>query len=185
MAPSERGGIIEPPVMPFTVSDLASRCRLRGAIFLRRPECLLANNPIPNGGTAPLILIVDDDHNGAKYLARLLRLAGYETVVHRCGADALDGMAHTLPALVILDIDMPMMDGLECLGLIRGDERFAAVPVVMYSGDFTYERMSEAKRLGAEDFVVKGAMHWPEFLDVIKRHVGQPRNDQIAEPLPA
>jgi PleD family two-component response regulator len=81
---------------------------------------------------------------------------------------------------VILDVDMPIMDGLECLRLIRARHGADKLPVLMYSGDFAYERVSEAKRQGAQDYIVKGVMHWPDFLKVIQRHVAARAPD--AEP---
>jgi PleD family two-component response regulator len=102
---------------------------------------------------------------------RLLVMAGFDASLHHCGQDALDAIPATRPALVILDVDMPSMDGLECLRSIRARHGADRLPVVMYSGDFVYERVSEAKRLGAQEYIVKGAMQWPEFLEIIQRHV--------------
>jgi PleD family two-component response regulator len=126
-----------------------------------------------NGSSPPLIMVVDDDREGARYLARLLRLTGYDSALHHCGSDALAALRAKPPSLVILDLDMPVMDGLECLRSIRADQAFSKVPVIIYSGDFTYDRMNEAQRLGAQEYVVKGAMRWPEFLKLIERHVGK------------
>ena len=122
----------------------------------------------------PVIAVIDDDVNGARHLARLFRYAGYAPVVYHCGADALAAMAQEAPVLIILDIDMPQMTGLECLERVRADERLRAVPVIMYSGDFAYERVAEAKRLGAQEYVVKGTMRWSDFLNVVRRHLGDP-----------
>src|SRR4051794_18792204 len=97
-----------------------------------------------NDPARPRIMVVDDDRDGARYLVRLLVMAGFDASLHHCGQDALDAIAATRPALVILDVDMPIMDGLECLRSIRARHGADRLPVVMYSGDFAYERVSEA-----------------------------------------
>ena len=130
----------------------------------------MAACPITTATPAPLIGIVDDDESGARYLARLLKQSGYEAVVHPCGEDALRAMAERVPALVVLDPDL--MDGMECLRLIRSNGRLATTPVVVYSGDFTHERMKEAMRLGAREYVVKGSMRWSDFLALIRKYSG-------------
>ena len=77
-------------------------------------------------------------------------------------------MAERPPSLVILDPDL--LGGMECLGLIRSNERLANVPAVVYSGDFANGRMKEAMRLGAQQYIVKGSMRWRDFLAVIKQY---------------
>jgi PleD family two-component response regulator len=63
----------------------------------------------------------------------------------------------------------------ECLRAIRDERRLSDVPVIMYSADFHFERMKEAMRLGAAEYVAKGTSHWDDFLLLIQKHVREPR----------
>ena len=133
----------------------------------------LSSTPMPAPSDPPLrrIMVVDDDVDGARSLSRLLERAGYDVVLHHCGGDAIEAMRAGAVALVILDMDMPVMHGLECLRLIRADAALEGVPVIVYSADSTSERMTEARRLGAQEFIVKGMIEWADFLLVIERHL--------------
>jgi len=123
-----------------------------------------------------LILIVDDNTDTAELLVRLLRRGGLAALHAGCAHDALeylrgdDGPTTPLPSLVILDIAMPGMDGIECLRTIRAEPKWAGVPVIMYTADFALERLHEALRLGAAGYVVKGVMGWDELLALIHQH---------------
>ena len=75
-----------------------------------------------------------------------------------------------LPQLIILDIMMPGMNGIECLRRLRAEPAWAGVPVIIYSADFHFERMKQALQLGAAEYVVKGTTRWDDFLALIHRH---------------
>ena len=143
-----------------------------------------------------MILIVDDQPDAVTPLARLLNKVGHEAVVKPCGPDALDHMKAVKPSLVVLDVMMPGMDGMTCLQIIRATPGSADVPVVMYSADFSHDRVQEAKRLGAQEYLVKGAVMWPEFLAIVNKYVAAgatgpvrapdgPKEDPPVQPQPA
>jgi PleD family two-component response regulator len=117
-----------------------------------------------------LIAIVDDHADAANYLARLLKGAGHNVVAYTCGQQFFD--SSETPSLIILDVQMPDRDGIECLRHIRAAEPWQHVPVIMYSGDFNFARMQEAKALGAQEYVVKGTTQWQDFLKIIQRYDG-------------
>ena len=120
-----------------------------------------------------MILVVDDNSEAADVLTRLLRRSGMEATATSSGAGTLDYLRSeppTLPSLIILDVAMPEMSGIECLRAIRDEPRWDDVPVIMYSADFGLDRMKEALRLGAAEYVVKGTARWPDFLALIHKH---------------
>jgi PleD family two-component response regulator len=118
-----------------------------------------------------MIVVVDDQIDTAEPLVRLLHRDGL-SAVHKLGArELLKHLEHEPTALIILDVMMPDMDGIECLERIRDRAEWADIPVVMYSADFSFDRMQEAKRLGAEEYVVKGTTHWDDFLSTIRKHI--------------
>jgi two-component system OmpR family response regulator len=129
------------------------------------------NNADPNGSERPAIVVVDDVPDGADILCRLLRRAGYHAIPINCGADLFTLLEHHTPALIILDMHMPGMDGIECLRKIRASDRSRDVPVVMYSADFNHAPMTEAESLGVRDYVVKGTMIWKDFSAIVARYV--------------
>ena len=105
-----------------------------------------------------MILIVDDQKDCGNALERMLRYAGREAVFAAGGAEALAMLHIRKPALMILDVNMPEMDGLTVLRIIKEHVELKDVRVIMYSADTHNETMLEARRLGAEDFLIKGAI---------------------------
>jgi len=101
-----------------------------------------------------LVLIVDDVATMAEqYAYDLKRLRGYETVVAASGRAALDCLAAEPVDCVILDLEMPGMDGFEVL---RSVERLGLrVPIIVYTGTGNYDRCAQAIRLGAQSFIDK------------------------------
>ncbi len=98
------------------------------------------------------VLVVDDDVALARALDINLRAHGYEVTVAHNGKAALDRVAHIHPAVVILDLGLPDMDGVEVLEGIRG---WTAVPVIVLSARSTSAEKVEALDAGADDYVTK------------------------------
>jgi len=101
-----------------------------------------------------LILIVDDvEPMASQYAYDLERLAGHETLVAGGGEEALDLLRRKPVDCMILDLEMPGMDGFDVLRAM--DDRRIEVPVIVYTGTGSYERCVLAVRLGAYGFVDK------------------------------
>src|SRR2546428_258326 len=101
-----------------------------------------------------LVLIVDDVPAMAEqYAYDLKRLRGYETLVAKSGRTALESLTRDSVDCVILDLEMPGMDGFEVL---RSVERLGLrVPIIVYTGTGDYDRCAQAIRLGAYSFIDK------------------------------
>ena len=128
---------------------------------------------IPTAAGA-MILVVDDLIDGAEVLVKLLRRTGYPADIAIGGDDLFAYLvSHDAdsPALIILDVAMPHVDGIECLRRLRDDSRWRNVPVIMYTADSSHARQSQAAALGVRDYVVKGATRWPDFAAMIGRYV--------------
>jgi two-component system cell cycle response regulator DivK len=76
------------------------------------------------------VLVVEDNERSMKLARDVLQLHGYETIGARTGAEAVVLAATQQPALVLLDVALPDMDGVETLGALRANPRTAAIPVV-------------------------------------------------------
>ncbi len=100
-----------------------------------------------------VILVVDDEANIRRMLVRLLEAEGYRAREAADGAAALRVVEAEEPDVVLLDLAMPGMDGLETLAALR--ERWPALPVVMMSGRATLADAVRATKLGAFHFIEK------------------------------
>ncbi len=99
------------------------------------------------------VLVVDDERNIRATLSRALELEGYEARAAATGLDGLQAARTGAPDLVLLDVRLPDVDGLEVLGRLKEEE--PSLPVVMISGHGTIETAVQALRLGARDFLEK------------------------------
>lgn len=91
----------------------------------------------------PLALVIEDDEDLAVVFAEAVRAAGYQPEHYQDGEQALARMAQVAPYLVVLDLHLPGMTGLQILGYIRSDERLKAVRVIVASAD---DRLAEKCR---------------------------------------
>jgi PAS domain S-box-containing protein len=102
-----------------------------------------------------VLLVVDDDELNRDMLSRRLRRAGYDVVAVDGGQAALDTIAATPIDLVLLDIMMPGMSGLEVLGHLRGAPATARLPVILVTAKAASEHVVEGLEQGADDYVTK------------------------------
>lgn len=113
----------------------------------------------PDASTPPAdgarILVVDDQPDNVQLLADLLTLEGYAIETASSGQAALDSIARAAPDLVLLDVVMPGLSGLDVLRRLRAEPRFAALPVVLVTAlDPDTERVNGLEA-GADDFLGK------------------------------
>ena len=99
------------------------------------------------------ILIVDDEESIIQSLEGILSDEGFEVISAEGGAEALEKIGEEMPDLVLLDIWMPEMDGIETL--IKIKETYSLLQVIMMSGHGTIETAVKATKLGAYDFIEK------------------------------
>ena len=106
----------------------------------------------------PTVLIADDDAVSMYLLRHCLTSAGFRVVCALDGREALALMKSESPALVILDVMMPVMDGLEVLRHAKANEALAAIPVIVVTSREQDSDILEAVKLGAADYLVKPFM---------------------------
>ncbi|MCB1742376.1 MAG: response regulator [Gammaproteobacteria bacterium] len=102
-----------------------------------------------------LALVVDDSVTIRKVTERLLTQNGYRVVTARDGRDALDRLDHELPDIVLLDIEMPRMDGFQFAEAVRRDPKLTRLPIVMISSRSGEKHRQQAARLGIDAFLGK------------------------------
>ncbi|MFF8475138.1 SpoIIE family protein phosphatase [Streptomyces sp. NPDC015414] len=101
------------------------------------------------------VLVADDNVDMREYLTRILAGAGYEVTAVTDGVEALARARRDLPDLVVSDVMMPRLGGLELVARLRGDTRTASVPVLLLSARAGQEASIEGLRAGADDYLVK------------------------------
>lgn len=104
---------------------------------------------------APRVLIVDDSISIRRALEHTLRRSGFEVDVARDGIEALELMLAATPRVVVLDIEMPRLDGFELLSILRETPQFAGVRVAMLTSRAADKHREHAQRLGVEAYLVK------------------------------
>jgi diguanylate cyclase (GGDEF)-like protein len=122
-----------------------------------------------------LAIIADDEDLGRLLLGKATASVGLDNLSFANGADALDAALKNDVAIVLLDVDMPGMNGNEVCRRLRGDPRFSSVPIVMVTGHQDSAAVRSAFEAGATDFVSK-PVNWallPHRLEYILRNAAQ------------
>ncbi len=115
----------------------------------------------------PRVLLVEDAPFLRFAFGRLLRLHGYEVMEANDGREALDCIPGFRPQLVVTDLMMPVMDGVELIRRLRDDPDTADLPVVAITADATSQTEQRARAAGAVDFIAK-PIDLPSLLDRLR-----------------
>ena len=104
---------------------------------------------------APLILIVEDDSFQCTLLERLLDKAGYRSASAHSGGEALALLGRQQPDLILMDVNLPDLNGLEITRRLKASPSMAAIPIVMITGHSGRQVLQASLSAGAIDFLVK------------------------------
>jgi two-component system phosphate regulon response regulator PhoB len=127
-----------------------------------------------------MVLVVDDREETRFVLTRLLRVQGYDAASVASGQEALDFVREKKPSLVILDYEMPGLDGLSVYRQMKSRPESRDIPVVMFSANDGQIRQ-EALAEGIKAWVMKGSLDLAELLREVAIHVGPPNPAQVPE----
>ena len=133
------------------------------------PQTPPVDSPPPNPEFQPSILLVEDSEANIAMMLDLLQIK-YQVIVAKNGVEAIEQAQSTPPDLILMDIQMPVMDGLEAIRRLRADEQFATVPIIALTalampGD--RERCLDA---GADEYLSK-PVSMKGLLKVIEAHL--------------
>jgi DNA-binding response OmpR family regulator len=106
-------------------------------------------------GNLGTILVVDDDADIRRFVEMNLRLEGYRVMSAADGAMALAMASTDVPDLVLLDVMMPGMDGIEVVRRLKSDVATAAIPVILLSAKAQATDISGGLEAGADDYITK------------------------------
>ena len=106
-------------------------------------------------GIQPRILMVEDHAEIAELYQLKLQLDGYRVAVAANGVTGLEMARSLLPDVILLDIHLPQLDGLQLLGALRDDAATRDLPVVVFSDDDSPSLIQQAERLNVTHYLVK------------------------------
>jgi len=129
--------------------------------------------------TAPLILLVDDSQDNREMYVEYLSSFGYRMAEAEDGEAALKCAFELAPALVVMDLTLPVMDGWEATRRLRADPRTQSIPVIALTGHTEDRHARAAREAGCSVFLLKPCL--PEqLLEAIQRllpdYVGEPED---------
>ena len=114
------------------------------------------------------ILIVEDEVSLLQPLSKKIKQEGFHTLEAKNGAEALMILLKNKVDLVLLDIVMPVMDGITVLQKMRADKKMKNVPVIILTNLTDDHKMAEALENGAYDFLVKSDLQLEDIIKKIK-----------------
>ncbi len=106
------------------------------------------------GNRKPIILVVDDDPTNLRYVDEILKHE-YKVYLAPSGEQALSFLKNKQPALILLDIEMPVMNGYQVMREIKKNPKWQAIPVIFLTGQEGRDKEQEALDLGAVDYILK------------------------------
>ncbi|OGZ23329.1 MAG: hypothetical protein A3A08_02370 [Candidatus Nealsonbacteria bacterium RIFCSPLOWO2_01_FULL_41_9] len=118
------------------------------------------------------ILIVEDEELLANLLLKKLTVSGYEAFLANDGERGLALMRKLKPDLVLLDILMPKMDGLQVLAEIQKNDDLIKIPVIVISNSGQPVEIEQIKKLGVKDWLIKTDFNLEEIIQKIKKQIG-------------
>jgi two-component system, chemotaxis family, sensor kinase CheA len=114
------------------------------------------------------VLVVEDSITARMLLKNLLEAAGYRVRTAVDGVDALAQLRHGAVDVVVSDVDMPRMNGFDLTMQLRGDKKFADVPVVLVTGLESREDRARGLAVGANAYLVKSSFDQSDLLEVLR-----------------
>jgi CheY-like chemotaxis protein len=119
------------------------------------------------------ILLIEDEEIMIGLLQKKLTKEGYDVSVARDGEKGLEAVKELDPDLILLDIVMPKMSGLEVLEEMSKDKKLRKVPVIVVSNSGQPVELDRAQKLGAKDWLVKTEFDPQEVIDKVVRQIGR------------
>nr|BBH95213.1 hypothetical protein KTA_34120 [Thermogemmatispora argillosa] len=111
--------------------------------------------PSPRAERGRHVLVVDDSPSVRRVVSNMLKQHGWEVQTARDGVEALELISSQPPAAVLLDIEMPRMDGYELMATVRSQEQYRTLPLVVLTSRAASKHKQRAMQLGASAYIVK------------------------------
>ena len=153
--------------------QLAQQARLQSAKTVATVPAEAVAMPEIEGkpSVTPVVMVVDDSLTVRKITSRLLEREGYQVLTAKDGVDALQQLKDNMPSVMLVDIEMPRMDGFDLTKNVRADPRLAKIPIVIISSRTADKHRNQAAQLGVNAFLGKPYQE-AELLQHIATFVG-------------
>ena len=122
------------------------------------------------GSVAKRILLVEDFEDSRSSLSKLLEIEGYEVIQAADGGQAVDLALNTRPDLILMDLSLPVVDGLSASKEIRRHQSTMNVPIVALSGHELTDMHGQAEAAGCTDYITK-PVDFDALMSVIAKYV--------------
>lgn len=119
------------------------------------------------------VMVIDDSRTIRRTAETLLRKEGCDVVTADDGFQALGRIAEVQPHLIFVDIMMPRLDGYQTCALIKSNQLFKSIPVIMLSSKDGLFDKARGRIVGSEDYLTKPFTR-DELLDAVRRYVSKP-----------
>ena len=120
---------------------------------------------------AKKILIVDDEVDLLRLIKFRFTRWGYDTALAADGQEALDKVKKDPPDLIVLDLQLPIISGQEVCLRLKADESTKRIPVILFTASIAGGIAENAKKLGADDYIVK-PFEPDNLLEKVKKFIG-------------
>ena len=120
-----------------------------------QPQLFETDAPAVEERRVPLVMVVDDSLTMRKVTGRVLERHNFEVSVARDGVEALERLEERVPDLMLLDIEMPRMDGYELATAMKADPRFKDIPIVMITSRTGDKHRQRALEIGVQRYMGK------------------------------
>ncbi len=132
----------------------------------------LPSVPVDSGEESRLVvMVVDDSITVRKVTTRLLERNGYKVLTAKDGVDAMGQLQEVVPDMMLLDIEMPRMDGFELATHMRNDAELKHVPIIMITSRTGDKHRERAQQIGVNNYLGKPYQE-NDLLDSIQRIIG-------------
>ncbi len=177
--PGTRGFALNVPTSSPLRRDRGTASTAQNAVALAGAVVPVAQTPAPRGTTVTTtpvrqaaltgkhVLVVDDSPSVRRVVGNMLKQNGWDVQLARDGVEALEMISRETPAAVLLDIEMPRMDGYELMATVRAQEQYRTLPLVVLTSRAAAKHQQRAMQLGASAYVVKPYQD-EELLNILK-----------------
>ncbi|MBX3065615.1 MAG: response regulator [Anaerolineae bacterium] len=118
----------------------------------------------------PKILIVEDNEDNMDMISRRLQRRGFETFGAWNGAEGVDMATQLMPDLILMDIDLPIMNGLEATRRIKGEAKTCHIPIIALTANAMVGDMEKTLEAGCDAYEAK-PVDMPHLLDTMNRYL--------------
>lgn len=134
----------------------------------------MLNQEPPTNTPNRLILLVDDSSLARRHMVRALSIFHCDILEAANGREALDKISRRRPSLVLLDLNMPLMDGEQFLAELKSNPEHATIPVVVLSANEDQDTVNRLLQNGANDYMSKTSDTW-QVVQKVRHYVPLPQ----------